>query len=37
MHTFHDSSREGRHITMESSCSRPAPLPTGLEDFTIDP
>lgn len=36
MHTFHDSSREGRHITLESSCERPTAFPAGLEDFTID-
>ncbi|MCS7054656.1 MAG: Gfo/Idh/MocA family oxidoreductase [Thermoflexales bacterium] len=27
MHAFHDSAREGRHVTLESTCERPAPLP----------
>ncbi len=29
MHAIHDASREGRHIVLESSCDRPAALPTG--------
>lgn len=36
MHTFHDSSREGRHITMESSCERPAAFSAGIQDFSVD-
>lgn len=36
MHSFHDSSREGRHITLESSCERPAPFPLGLPEGEID-
>jgi predicted dehydrogenase len=27
MHAFHDSAREGRHIELQSTCERPAPLP----------
>ncbi len=27
MHAFLDSSREGKHVTVESSFDRPAPLP----------
>lgn len=27
MHAFHDSAREGRHIAIESTCTRPEPLP----------
>ena len=27
MHAFHDASREERHITMQSTCARPAALP----------
>ncbi len=27
MHAFHDSAREGRHVALESTCDRPAPLP----------
>ncbi|MCC6443975.1 MAG: gfo/Idh/MocA family oxidoreductase, partial [Armatimonadetes bacterium] len=36
MHAFHDASREGRHILLESSCPRPAPLPVGLKEGTLD-
>jgi predicted dehydrogenase len=30
MHAFHDASREGRHIELQSTCRKPAPLPMGL-------
>jgi predicted dehydrogenase len=36
MHAFLDSSREGRHVVLESTCERPAPLPTGLPANTLD-
>ena len=36
MKAFHDASAEGRHIELESTCSQPAPLPLGLEEWTID-
>ncbi|HEX8833584.1 MAG TPA: Gfo/Idh/MocA family oxidoreductase [Abditibacteriaceae bacterium] len=36
MHSFHDASREGRHIEMQSTCERPAPLPMGLHDGELD-
>lgn len=29
MHGVHDASREGRHIELQSTCERPAPLSTG--------
>jgi len=29
MHAFHDASREGRHISLGSSCERPQPMPVG--------
>ena len=29
MHAFHDASNEERHITMQSTCARPAALPAG--------
>jgi predicted dehydrogenase len=29
MHAFQDASAENRHVELESSCSRPAPLATG--------
>ncbi len=36
MHAFHDASSEGRHIELESTCDRPAPLPQGLEEGALD-
>ena len=36
MHAFHDASREGRHIELESTCSRPAALPPGLAHGKLD-
>jgi predicted dehydrogenase len=33
---LHEASSENRHIELQSTCSRPAPLPTGLADWTID-
>jgi predicted dehydrogenase len=36
MHGFHDASREGRHVELESSCERPAPLPLGLTEGMLD-
>jgi predicted dehydrogenase len=36
MHAFHEASREGRHVELESTCSRPAPLPMGLAEFELD-
>jgi predicted dehydrogenase len=36
MHAFHDASDQGRHITLESTCERPAPLPVGLRDGELD-
>ena len=36
MHAFLDSSTAGRHIAVESTCERPAPLPTGLRMGTLD-
>ncbi len=37
MHAFHDAACEGRHVTLESTCTRPAPLPMGLAPWTLDP
>lgn len=37
MHAFLDASREGRHMEVESTCSRPAPLPLGLREGVLDP
>lgn len=36
MQAFHESSSEGRHITVESSCERPAPLPLGVNNGQIE-
>jgi predicted dehydrogenase len=36
MHAFHDASREGRHIELQSTCDRPAPMATGLPEYTLD-
>jgi predicted dehydrogenase len=36
MHAFHDASREGKHIELESTCERPAPLPMGLQHGQLD-
>ena len=36
MHSFHEASREGRHIEVESTCELPSPLPIGLRDGQLD-
>lgn len=36
MWAFHDSSDSGRFYEMQSTCSRPAPLPLGLTPYTLD-
>jgi predicted dehydrogenase len=36
MHAFHDAAREGRHIQLTSTCQRPAALPTGLREGSLD-
>jgi predicted dehydrogenase len=36
MHAIHDASRDGRHILLDSGVPRPAPLPQGLKDGTLD-
>ncbi|MCX6344802.1 MAG: Gfo/Idh/MocA family oxidoreductase [Armatimonadetes bacterium] len=36
MHAFHDSSNQGKHIQLESSCTRPTPLPLGLRKGLLD-
>jgi predicted dehydrogenase len=36
MHAFHDSSDQGRHIMLESTCDRPKPLPLGLLAGRLD-
>jgi hypothetical protein len=36
MHAFHDASLQGKHIPLESSCPRPAPLPMNLRPGTLD-
>lgn len=36
MHAFHDSSKEGRHIEMQSTCERPAAMPMNLPAGLLD-
>jgi predicted dehydrogenase len=36
MHAFHDSSDQGKHIMLESTCERPKPLPMGLRAGLLD-
>jgi predicted dehydrogenase len=36
MHAIHDASDKGKHIEPKSTCDRPAPLPTGLREGTLD-
>jgi len=36
MHAIHESSAEGRHIAIESTCVRPDPLPINLPPDAID-
>ena len=37
MQAFDDASRTGKHVELESTCERPAPLPMGLLGNTLDP
>jgi predicted dehydrogenase len=36
MHAFHDSNDQKTTIQVESTCQRPAPLPTGLQEGQLD-
>ena len=36
MQAFEDASTAGRHVELQSTCSRPAPLPMGLRPGTLD-
>ncbi len=36
MHAFHNASREGKHVELSSTCARPASLPLGLREGTLD-
>jgi hypothetical protein len=36
IHAMHEASAEGRHVELASTCTRPAPLPPGLAEWTID-
>ncbi|HUU32328.1 MAG TPA: Gfo/Idh/MocA family oxidoreductase [Phycisphaerae bacterium] len=36
MHAIHDASDKGKHIEPKSTCDRPAALPTGLREGTLD-
>jgi predicted dehydrogenase len=37
MHAIHDASDEARHVTLQSTCERPAGLPLGLRDGQVEP
>jgi predicted dehydrogenase len=36
MHAVHDASDAGTHVALESTCERPAGLPLGLREGTLD-
>lgn len=36
MHAFHDASDSGTHVTLSSTCERPAPLPMNLPNNALD-
>lgn len=36
MQALHESSDKGQHVTLESRCERPAPLPLGVKDGQIE-
>lgn len=36
MHAFHDASNKGRHVELKTTCQRPAAMPTGLANGTLD-
>ena len=36
MHAIHDAAATGKHVELESSCERPAALPTGLREGVLD-
>jgi predicted dehydrogenase len=36
VNALHEASAAGRHVHLDSTCARPAPLPPGLPDWTID-
>ncbi|MBE7466119.1 MAG: Gfo/Idh/MocA family oxidoreductase [Planctomycetes bacterium] len=37
MQTLHESSDQGKHLELGSTCARPAAIPVGLKDGTLDP
>ncbi len=36
MHAIHEASERGQHVELESSCARPAALPVGLREGTVE-
>ena len=36
MQALHEASRDGRHVEITSTCAKPAPLPAGLKEGTLD-
>ena len=37
MHAFHDAAASRSHVDLQSTCERPAALPTGLHALSLDP
>jgi hypothetical protein len=36
MHAVHDASNSGHHVTLQSTCQQPAPLPMNLRTGMVD-
>jgi predicted dehydrogenase len=36
VNAIHESAEQGRRIDLQTTCQRPAPLPTGLPNWTVD-
>jgi hypothetical protein len=36
MHAFHDASKAGKHVMVQSTVQRPKPLPLGLVNGELD-
>lgn len=36
VNSVHEASANGQYVTLQSTCQRPAALPRGLADWTID-
>ena len=36
VNAIHESAEQGRRVDLQTTCERPAPLPTGLPNWTLD-